>query len=90
MYEYWPKGDRVSTGFLFLVVLVFVLLAIDPPTVLMLIGIIYVGSGLVVTLLGRQQWKSRRSRQNLLKKGKPVNGETQKGGGQDEPDGQKK
>ena len=86
----WPKGDRVSTGFLFLVVLVFVLLAIDPPTVLMLIGIIYVGSGLVVTLLGRQQWKSRRSRQNLLKKGKPMNGETQKGGGQDEPDGQKK
>ena len=86
----WPKGDRISTGYLFLVVLVFVLLAIDPPTVLMLIGIIYVGSGLVVTLLGMQQWKSRRSRQNLLKKGEPMNGETQKGGGQDEPDGQKK
>ncbi len=60
----WPKGDRIPTGFLFLVVLVFVMLAVDPPSVLMVIGIIYVGSGLVVTLLGRQQWKNRRSRRN--------------------------
>jgi len=67
----WPKGDRIHTGFLFLVVLVFVLLAIDPPTVLMLIGLIYVGSGLVVTLLGRQQWKSRRSRRSFSKKDDP-------------------
>ena len=58
----WPTGDRIPTGFLFLVVLVFVLLAIDPPSVLMLIGIIYVASGLVMTVLGRQQWKKRRSR----------------------------
>jgi len=65
----WPKGDRIPTGFLFLVVLGFVLLAIDPPTVMMLIGIIYVVSGLIVTLLGRQQWKSRRSRRGLSKKG---------------------
>ena len=58
----WPTGDRIPTGFLFLVVLVFVLLAIDPPTVLMVIGITYVASGLVVTVLGRQQWKNRRTR----------------------------
>jgi CDP-diacylglycerol--serine O-phosphatidyltransferase len=58
----WPTGDRIPTGFLFLVVLVFVLLAIDPPTVLMVIGITYVASGLVVTVLGRQQWKNRRAR----------------------------
>jgi CDP-diacylglycerol--serine O-phosphatidyltransferase len=57
----WPRGDRIPVGFLFLVVLVFVLLAVDPPSVLMVIGLLYVGSGLVVTLLGRQQWKSRRS-----------------------------
>ena len=57
----WPTGDRIPTGFLFLVVLVFVLLAIDPPSVLMLIGIIYVVSGLVMTVVGRQQWKKRRS-----------------------------
>lgn len=63
----WPKGDRIPTGFLFLVVLVFVLLAVDPPTVLMLMGVTYVGSGLVVTFLGRQQWKSRRSRRKLSK-----------------------
>ena len=58
----WPIGDRIPTGFLFLVVLVFVLLAIDPPTVLMVLGLAYVVSGLVITLLGRQQWKSRRSK----------------------------
>jgi CDP-diacylglycerol--serine O-phosphatidyltransferase len=69
----WPKGDRIPAGYLFLIVLVFVLLAIDPPAVMMLIGIIYVGSGLVVTLLGRRQWKSRRSRRKMLKKGAPVN-----------------
>lgn len=57
----WPRGDRIPVGFLFLVVLVFVLLALDPPSVLMVIGFIYVGSGLVVTLSGKQQWRSRRS-----------------------------
>jgi len=58
----WPTGDRIPTGFLFLVVLVFVLLAIDPPTVMMVVGLIYVLSGLVMTVLGRQQWKNRRAR----------------------------
>ena len=66
----WPTGDRIPTGFLFLVVLVFVLLAIDPPTVMMVVGIIYVASGLVMTVLGRQQWKNRRARR-LEKKSPP-------------------
>jgi CDP-diacylglycerol--serine O-phosphatidyltransferase len=57
----WPHGDKIPTGFLFLVVLVFVLLAIDPPTVMMVVGIIYVLSGLVMTVLGRQAWKNRRA-----------------------------
>ena len=57
----WPRGDRIPIGFLFLVVLIFVLFAVDPPSVLMVMGLIYVGSGLVVTLLGKQQWRSRRS-----------------------------
>jgi phosphatidylserine synthase len=63
----WPSGDRIPTGFLFLVVLFFVLLAVDPPAVLMVIGVVYVVSGLVMTLLGRQQWKSRRNRRKLKK-----------------------
>ena len=66
----WPTGDRIPTGFLFLVVLVFVLLAIDPPTVMMVVGLIYVLSGLVMTVLGRQQWKNRRARR-LEKKNQP-------------------
>ena len=58
----WPSGDRIPMYVLFLLVLTFVLLAIDPPTVLMIIGFVYVGSGLAITLLGRRQWKSRRMR----------------------------
>jgi len=61
-FKTWPKSDRIPLGFLFLVVLVFVLLAIDPPAVMTGLGIVYVVSGLVVTVLGRLQWKSRRSR----------------------------
>lgn len=61
-FKTWPRGDRIPIGFLFLVVLVFVLLAIDPPTVMMLLGIVYVTSGVVITILGRKHWKSRRSR----------------------------
>ena len=63
----WPSGDRVPIYMLFLLVLIFVLLAIDPPTVMLAVGLIYVGSGLVVTLLGRKQWKSRRTRRTVKK-----------------------
>jgi CDP-diacylglycerol--serine O-phosphatidyltransferase len=66
-FKTWPRGDRIPVGFLFLVVLVFVLLAIDPPTVMMLLGIGYVTSGIVITVLGRKQWKSRRSRRAAQK-----------------------
>jgi CDP-diacylglycerol--serine O-phosphatidyltransferase len=58
----WPRGDRIPIGFLFLLVLVFVLLAADPPSVLMILGVAYVMSGLVVTVFGRLQWKNRRSK----------------------------
>lgn len=56
----WPTGDRIPMYVLFLLVLILVLLAIDPPAVMAAIGLIYVGSGLVITLLGRKQWKIRR------------------------------
>jgi CDP-diacylglycerol--serine O-phosphatidyltransferase len=83
----WPKGDRIPTGFLFLVVLVFVMLAVDPPSVLMVIGIIYVGSGLVVTLLGRQQWKNRRSRRKSPVPGEDVDGSPKADDGHDDAGG---
>ena len=65
----WPSGDKIPIYVLFLVVLIFTLLALDPPTVLLGIGLIYVSSGLVVTLLGRKQWKSRRLRRLGLRPG---------------------
>ena len=58
----WPMGDQIPMYVLFLFVLLLVLLAIDPPTVMMLSGLAYVGSGVVITVLGRWQWKSRRNR----------------------------
>lgn len=61
-FKTWPRGDRIPIGFLFLLVLLIAALAMDPPAVLMGIGVIYVVSGLVVTLLGRRQWKTRRQR----------------------------
>jgi CDP-diacylglycerol--serine O-phosphatidyltransferase len=67
-FKTWPRGDRIPIHFLMLVVLVFVLLAIDPPAVLMILGVGYVVSGLVITVLGRQQWKSRRERRAARRK----------------------
>jgi CDP-diacylglycerol--serine O-phosphatidyltransferase len=67
-FKSWPSGDRIPIGFLILVVLVFVLLAVDPPTVMMTLGLVYVTSGLVITILGRQQWKSRRERRAAASK----------------------
>ena len=60
----WPSGDRIPMYVLFVLVLIFTLLALDPPTVLLGIGLVYVGSGLVVTLMKRQQWKTRRERRS--------------------------
>jgi len=73
----WPSGDKIPLFVVFLVVLIFVLLAIDPPTVLMVIGLIYVSSGLVITLLGRRQWKSRRMKRIAARRReKEIAGET--------------
>lgn len=56
----WPRGDRIPAGWMFAIVLVIVLLAVDPPAVLMLCGVVYVFSGLAVTVMGRRQWRLRR------------------------------
>lgn len=55
-----PKGDKVPLFWIFILVLVFVLLAIDPPSVFLAIGVTYVSSGLIVTLLGKYRSKARR------------------------------
>jgi CDP-diacylglycerol--serine O-phosphatidyltransferase len=63
----WPSGDRIPMYVLFLVVLVFALLAIDPPTVMLGVALIYVVSGLAFTLFRRQQWKTRRVNRGVAK-----------------------
>jgi CDP-diacylglycerol--serine O-phosphatidyltransferase len=40
----WPRGDKIPMYVLFLVVLVFALLAIDPPTVMLAVAVVYVVS----------------------------------------------
>ena len=87
-FKTWPRGDRIPVGFLMLVVLVFVLLAIDPPTVLMVLGVSYVASGLVVTILGRQQWKSRRERRAAQRQGLPAGEPAKPGAEMREPETQ--
>lgn len=65
----WPRGDRIPMGYLGLLILLLVLVAMDPPTMLMLTGVVYVVSGLIITLLGRAQWKKRRSRKEETSEG---------------------
>ncbi len=83
----WPRGDRIPVGFLFLVVLVFVLLAIDTPSVLMALGVVYVLSGLVITVLGRLQWKNRRARRLAGKQGRKRASPSIEDRGDDQGDG---
>ncbi len=59
-----PDGDRVSILWIFVLMLLLVLLAIDPPTVLLLVGIVYIGSGIVLTLLGMQRHRLRKTMKN--------------------------
>lgn len=72
----WPMGDRIPMYVLFLIVLVFALLAIDPPTVMLVVALAYVISGLAFTLFRRQQWKTRRVNRAAVRQpeaGDPVN-----------------
>jgi len=67
-FKSWPKGDRVPSTWIFLAVILLTLLAIDPPTMMMLIGLAYVGSGIVITLLGRRSWRMKRARRLALRR----------------------
>jgi CDP-diacylglycerol--serine O-phosphatidyltransferase len=61
-FKAWPRAERVPSAWIFILVLLITLLAMDTPTVLMTLGITYVISGLVITFAGRRNWKSRRAR----------------------------
>lgn len=60
-FKSWPRRERVPTAWIFLLVLLIVFLAMDPPSVMMTFGIVYVISGVVITFIGRRNWKSRRA-----------------------------
>ena len=61
-FKAWPRAERVPSAWIFVLVLLIVLLAIDPAAVMMTLGIGYVVSGVVITFIGRRDWKSRRAR----------------------------
>ncbi len=54
-------NEKVPIAWLFLLMLALVLFAIDPPTVAVGIGLIYVASGIILTLKGRQKRQARRA-----------------------------
>jgi len=54
------ERERVPIAWIFVLLVVIVLLAIDLPAVLFTIGVLYVSSGLIVTLRGRYQRRRKR------------------------------
>lgn len=62
-FKAWPAADRVPFAWIFVLLVVIVLLAIDLPAVLFVIGIVYVLSGPVLTARGRYQQRLRRRRE---------------------------
>ncbi len=63
-FKSWPMSDRVPFAWIFLLLIVLVLLAVDPPAVLFTIGVLYVTSGILVTARGRYQQRRRRRRED--------------------------
>jgi CDP-diacylglycerol--serine O-phosphatidyltransferase len=55
-----PKGEKVPAFWLLLALLIIVLLALNPPVMGMSLGLVYVGSGLLVTIMGRRSSKLKR------------------------------
>ncbi|MBE9547824.1 MAG: CDP-diacylglycerol--serine O-phosphatidyltransferase [Proteobacteria bacterium] len=55
-----PAGERVPILWVFILMLLLVLLAIDPPTVLLIVGVVYIASGFVLTLMGKQRHRKRK------------------------------
>lgn len=59
-FKSWAVSDRVPFASIFLLLVVIVLMAVDPPAVLFTIGILYVLSGLLMTVRGRYARRRRR------------------------------
>ncbi len=57
------ERERVPIAWIFVLLIIIVLLAIDLPAVLFTIGMLYVGSGMVVTLKGRYNRRRRRRKE---------------------------
>ena len=55
-----PGGQKVPAVWLLLALLIIVLLALDPPIIGMILGLVYVLSGLVITIAGRRNWRLKR------------------------------
>ncbi|MCC5864045.1 MAG: CDP-diacylglycerol--serine O-phosphatidyltransferase [Wenzhouxiangella sp.] len=62
-FKAWPVSDRVPFAWIFLLLVILVLLAVDPPAVLFTIGLVYVLSGILMTARGRYQQRLRRRRE---------------------------
>ena len=61
-FKAWPRQDRVPFVWVIAAVLVLVLLALDPPHVLLAVFGLYMLSGPVLTIGGRMRHRARRSR----------------------------
>lgn len=61
-FKAWPRAEKVPSAWIFMLVLLITLLAMDTPTVLMILGFTYVVSGVVITFAGKRNWKSRHAR----------------------------
>lgn len=66
-FKVGPDGEKVPAVWLLLAVLVIVLLAIDPPVMGMMLGSVYVISGLLITVAGRRTWKLKRNKRPASK-----------------------
>lgn len=60
-FKAWPRSDRVPFIVIPVVLLVFVALFIDPPRVLLAVGVLYVLSGPVMTLWGLRRTREQRA-----------------------------
>jgi CDP-diacylglycerol--serine O-phosphatidyltransferase len=69
-FKSWPISDKVPFLWIFLLLLLFVLLAIDPPKVLFFIGYTYLLSGPIMTLVERNRRKAaRKLRKDVVNQG---------------------